>query len=132
MFAPLIAIALSIWGFVLPFTIASGTVAAQPAFLGSAYTLAYSQMTIYPGQPHPVACHITFITPHIAALTPHQLQDLVTHEVGHCGGLEHLDGHPGIMSPTLGYEFSDWDRLEYWRHWPAPYRLTVPGVSFSR
>ena len=56
---------------------------------------------------------------------------IIAHEVGHCIGLNHID-YPSIMNATYeGYEFSGYDRSEFWHHYPAPnqYILTNLGAD---
>lgn len=58
-------------------------------------------------------------------------QSVISHEVGHCIGLNHLPvNEPGVMSGvSSGQAFSGYDRVEFWHHYPAPYRITILGVS---
>ena len=68
------------------------------------------------------------ITPMFEAETPANQQNAITHEVGHCLGLQHID-HPGIMN-AYGGELSGWDMLELWRVHPRPwYKTTLPMVT---
>jgi len=57
---------------------------------------------------------------------PAQLQQkIITHEVGHCLWLNHIEGE-GIMGTGEGYELSAADRMEMWRVHPPLFRVYVP------
>lgn len=123
--AGLISIALTIWGALIPFIITFNVADTYPPALGDD-VLAYSQPTIWPDG-HISACNITYVAPNIQNLTVQELQNLTTHEVGHCLGLQHIPQDGSIMYFMLRTytAFSPFDRLEYWRHYLAPYRLFV-------
>lgn len=123
--AGLISVALAIWGVILPWVITFNVANEQPPGYEGLWIVAYAAPVTYPSDLHPSSCNITYIAPHIQDLTIHELQNVTTHEVGHCLGLNHIS-QPGIMAPSYGADFSGYDRLEYWRHYPAPYQLHVP------
>lgn len=127
--AGLISIALALWGISLNFIITFNLADTYPPALGDD-VLAYSQPTIWPDG-HISACNITYVAPNIQNLTRQELQNLTTHEVGHCIGLNHIPQDGSIMYFMLrSYTvFSEWDRLEFWHHYPPPYHLTLPILT---
>ncbi len=127
--AGLISIALTIWGVMLSYIITFNVADSYPSQLGDS-VLAYSQPTIWPDG-HISACNITYVAPNIQSLTVQQLQNLTTHEVGHCLGLQHIPQDGSIMYFMLRdwTVFSGYDRAEFWRHYPAPTRIILGGLS---
>ena len=81
MLATLVAIALALWGFLLPVNIEviPGT---DPSFHGLATADRWT---------NPSKCTIRIYPAFYDLLTPFQQQGVVTHEVGHCLGLDHVD-----------------------------------------
>lgn len=123
--ASMIALALALWGWILPVHIDTATVEDPPCTPGCTVAWATERYTIdrWDG-----TCVIS-LTSRFEELPPAEKQTFITHEVGHCLGLDHIE-HPGLMQASpLGYTFSVWDRIEFWRVHPAPYKVTFPMVA---
>ncbi len=110
MYALLVQLALLTWGFLLPLNVSviKGT---DPSFVGYATTDRWTD---------PSVCTIR-IYPLFDTLTPDQKQGVMTHEVGHCLGMDHVSYDSIMLGPT------------YWTH-PQPRDLTAfhllhPGTS---
>ena len=109
MLQAMVVIALALWGYVLPMHVTVVRSDADPhgfvAFTDGGLT----------DPAHPLdTCDILVMSRNFDQLTPHLQQNAITHEVGHCLGLQHLDV-PGIMFPSVAYDFTDADRAEYRR-----------------
>jgi hypothetical protein len=126
MILSLLATALGIWGYLYP-----GQVQVQVTSNIPAGTLAYA----YPGVPDGGATWVWtnnrwyFVasrTPCIIKISPNwttwpswMQQDVMTHEVGHCGGLQHSTDVYDIMYPA---------RASYQRHAPT----TAQRIQFEQ
>lgn len=110
--AAMIAIAAALWGMVFPTQI-HDQFEPQPAVLTAVRASDGTH------------CDIFIWSHRFYEVSQEERQRYVNHEYGHCLGLNHID-HPGIMSFNASGEFSGWDRLEFWHHYPAPYRIIVP------
>ena len=59
------------------------------------------------------------------------VQAIITHEVGHCLGVNHTENQPGLMGAS--YEdwtaFSGYDRIAFWRVYAPPYRIGIPFLA---
>lgn len=112
----LVAAALVIWGWFAPvhITVDEHAPHEHPTWLASAslYWDGHCVIKVWPESWRPV----------------HDPQEIITHEVGHCLGLDHIE-RQGIMSAIGDYPFSGYDRAEFWRHYPAPYRVTIGMVA---
>ena len=112
----LVAAAVLVWGLITwPITVLEETEPPRPGVLAN---------TTFDGE----ICFIHVYPSHWAA--EYDPQFIVTHEVGHCLAIPHID-QPGIMNRFYapGTEFSGYDRAEFWHHYPAPYRIAVPMVG---
>ena len=67
-------------------------------------------------------CTITVWHKYFDALSAAVQQNVITHEVGHCLGLSHIDPEEGVMTSTPNFDFSDADRIEFLRVHPLPRR----------
>jgi hypothetical protein len=114
----LIAYALALWATVGPFVAPSITVESadgNPAYAQARPSLAWTNGN------GTDACVITIWHLYFDQLPPAAQQDVITHEVGHCLGLSHIDPAEGVMTSTAGvFPFSDADRLEFLRVHPLP------------
>lgn len=121
-----VAAALAIWASVGPFTAPTITVVEfdqdSEAVHANPGALAWANLD---GD----SCVITVWPEHVYHLDAALQQAIVTHEVGHCLGLMHVQGK-GLMSwNPLMYPLSDVDRAEFFRVHPLPFRAYAPMVG---
>lgn len=119
--AAMVAVALAIWGWAFPGAIPVVDQSDNPAY-ANVTSLAWAD----PWTQAP-DCVVSILPRNMTYLTVPQVQNVITHEVGHCIGLEHIS-QPGIMYPDAG-EFSGYDRAAFWRVHPAPHRVTIAMVG---
>ena len=116
----LVAIALSRWGFLLPVNIEviPGT---DPSFHGTATADRWSD---------PSKCTIRIYPAFYDLLTPVQQQGVVTHEVGHCLGLDHVAYDSIMKDPTRWTEPQPEDLTALHELHPGTVRaLYLPGIA---
>lgn len=126
-FARMIIVALGIWGHTPSYQITYNEIASDPR----PEVLAYAEVR---GAENPIGCNITFIPSRYEGYSASLIQDIVTHEVGHCIGLiDHLPANlPGLMRAFISNTgFTGYDRLRYWWRYPAPHQRRIVGVSYD-
>jgi hypothetical protein len=69
-------------------------------------------------------CEVRLDPAYWPALSPQGRQNVVTHELGHCLGLDHSI-EPGVMQNPLFFDFSPADGALARARWPLPYRVAV-------
>jgi hypothetical protein len=120
----LVAIAIALWGWINPTPITVATVHREGPYR-NVDSQAWADRWSAPGE-----CTITLVAENVRDLTPIDVQRIVTHEVGHCAGVDHDSQHDGIMYPdATGHDLNGYDRAAFWHLHPAPYRLTLGMVS---
>ena len=120
----MITIALSIWGILFP-GISVRDESNNPAYIYVTSQAWADNLTQAPN------CIISVLPRNMIGFSDSTVQNVITHEVGHCLGLEHIS-QPGLMYPDASqYPFSGYDRSEFWHHYPAPnqYILTNLGAD---
>ncbi len=120
----MVAAALALWAWVFPGPISVVNGDLEPAYR-TVSDQAWADRWSVPGE-----CTITVFPSRMAGWPEHTIQNVVSHEVAHCAGVEHDSQHEGIMYPDASqYEFSGWDRINFWRVHPAPFRLAIGGIA---
>ena len=116
----MIALALALWGWFLPTNITYQYV--DHSYDYGPY-VAWAENWDTNGE----HCVISIWPRYWDRLPPAHQQRVIVHEVGHCLGLNHIE-RDSVMKGSA-FEFSVWDRVEFWRVHPAPYRTVVPMLS---
>lgn len=120
----MIALALLLWGWTFPVVILGHDGRQEPAY---ANVTAHASAPILDGV---LPCDIWFYAKWFA-LTPDQQQGVVTHEVGHCLGLDHVS-YPSIMRDGTFWTVpqpADYAALRALH--PLPIRGYVASISFD-
>lgn len=112
----MVDVAIALWGMAAPWPVFMHDETAMPAGFPP---VAYAALPADHSR-----CDIHVVSQIFAGTDPVLIQGVINHEYGHCLGLGHIE-QEGLMNARGLGAFSGWDRLEFWRHWPAPYRLFV-------